>query len=246
MAFAGQQPRCRVKADPACAGQIDLAPGMQIGEILVRARWSVNARPDRASTGSDSLTQTAPQSRDCAGPAPAANWYRGTTPCPRVSVCFGVCTPGLHADNVIDFLRQPGIQTTTKSTVRCRAAVNRFQECLQKWPDRLLRPVDHQIRRDIVGIVKGPCLRRTLLDKEVETDCRRSYRRSDRPRSSVHHRVWETQTGPANCRRGLADSSQNDRTVTTRRLCEITRVRLCGAGRRRTICGPRVTGRSYL
>ena len=36
MAFAGQQARGRVEADPAGAGQIDLGPGVQIGEILGR------------------------------------------------------------------------------------------------------------------------------------------------------------------------------------------------------------------
>jgi hypothetical protein len=33
VAFAGQQARGRVEADPAGAGQVDLAPGMQVGEI---------------------------------------------------------------------------------------------------------------------------------------------------------------------------------------------------------------------
>ena len=37
MAFAGQQARGRIEADPAGAGQIDLAPGVQIGEVVVGA-----------------------------------------------------------------------------------------------------------------------------------------------------------------------------------------------------------------
>ena len=37
VAFAAEQARGRVEADPAGAGQIDLGPGVQIGEIVVRA-----------------------------------------------------------------------------------------------------------------------------------------------------------------------------------------------------------------
>jgi hypothetical protein len=36
MALAGKQAGCRVEPDPARARQIDLGPGMQVGEILVR------------------------------------------------------------------------------------------------------------------------------------------------------------------------------------------------------------------
>ena len=41
MPFAGHEPRGRIEADPAGAGQIDLGPGMQIGEILLRPRGAV-------------------------------------------------------------------------------------------------------------------------------------------------------------------------------------------------------------
>ena len=37
MAFAGKQPRSRVESDPAGAGNIDLGPGVQVGEILLGA-----------------------------------------------------------------------------------------------------------------------------------------------------------------------------------------------------------------
>ena len=41
MALAGQEARSRVEPDPAGAGDIDLAPGVQVGEILFRARRAV-------------------------------------------------------------------------------------------------------------------------------------------------------------------------------------------------------------
>ena len=37
VAFAGQEPRGRIEADPAGARQIDFAPGVQIGEVVVGA-----------------------------------------------------------------------------------------------------------------------------------------------------------------------------------------------------------------
>ena len=36
--FAGQQSRRRIEADPAGAGQVDLAPGVKVGEVVARAR----------------------------------------------------------------------------------------------------------------------------------------------------------------------------------------------------------------
>ena len=41
VAFAGEQPRGRVEADPAGAGQEHLAPGMQVGEVDLGARRAV-------------------------------------------------------------------------------------------------------------------------------------------------------------------------------------------------------------
>ena len=41
MTFAGQQAGRRVEADPARAGQIDLGPGVEVGEILVGAGRAV-------------------------------------------------------------------------------------------------------------------------------------------------------------------------------------------------------------
>ena len=41
MAFAGQQARGWIEADPARAGQVDLAPGVQVGEVVIGARRPV-------------------------------------------------------------------------------------------------------------------------------------------------------------------------------------------------------------
>ena len=43
MRFAGQQAGCGVKADPARAGQVNLGPGMQIGEIMRRPGGAIHS-----------------------------------------------------------------------------------------------------------------------------------------------------------------------------------------------------------
>ena len=44
--FAGEQPRRRVEPDPAGAGQVDLGPGVQVGEVFRRARGAAVERLD--------------------------------------------------------------------------------------------------------------------------------------------------------------------------------------------------------
>ncbi len=41
MAFAGKKARRRVETDPAGAGKVDLGPRVQVGEVALRTRWSV-------------------------------------------------------------------------------------------------------------------------------------------------------------------------------------------------------------
>ena len=41
VALTCQEPRGRVEPDPACARKIDFRPGVQIGEVVVRAGWSI-------------------------------------------------------------------------------------------------------------------------------------------------------------------------------------------------------------
>ena len=48
VAFAGEQARRRIEADPAGAGQVDLAPGVQIGEVDGRRRLGRRATSRRA------------------------------------------------------------------------------------------------------------------------------------------------------------------------------------------------------
>ncbi|MNJ33348.1 hypothetical protein D3C77_280330 [compost metagenome] len=54
MAFPGEQPGRRIQTDPTRAGQIHLAPGVQVSEVLVGAR-----RPIKGFDVSAQLNQVA-------------------------------------------------------------------------------------------------------------------------------------------------------------------------------------------
>ena len=97
--FAGEQSGRRIEADPAGARQIDLAPGVEIGEIAVGARRSVQRFDVRASAGSDSPTRNAPRARDGGTVAPAATWCRGTSPC-QLERALDVLHAGVEPDDV--------------------------------------------------------------------------------------------------------------------------------------------------
>ena len=45
MAFPGQEARGRIESDPPGAGKIDLGPGMEVGEVVVRAGRAVERDP---------------------------------------------------------------------------------------------------------------------------------------------------------------------------------------------------------
>ena len=82
MAFAGEQAGGRIEADPAGAGQIDFAPGMQVGEIDFGAGGAV----ERLQVGRE-LDQVAGD--EAGGEAqmaqdlrPAASWCRGRSRAP--------------------------------------------------------------------------------------------------------------------------------------------------------------------
>ena len=94
MPLAGQQPARRVEPDPAGPGQVDLGPGVQVGEVGRRRRSGRRAASRRRRAGSGSPTRTGPPGRGAAAAAPAARPSRGTTRCRRSSVSSGVWMPG--------------------------------------------------------------------------------------------------------------------------------------------------------
>jgi hypothetical protein len=93
VAFAGQQPGCRVKADPAGAGQVNLRPGVQVGEVVIGAGRAVERLQIRLEldqiAGDEARGEAEMRSDLNQQPAGVA-----AGPFPVLKVSSGVCTPG--------------------------------------------------------------------------------------------------------------------------------------------------------
>ena len=122
--FAGEQARRRVEADPAGAGQVDLAPGVQVGEVALGAGGPVERLDVGGRAGSGSRRRSARRARGGAAAARAARWCRGTSPT-RARASLRRLHAGLEADDVRGCrccsLR---LRSTRKSIVRRRRAVD--------------------------------------------------------------------------------------------------------------------------
>jgi hypothetical protein len=83
VALAGHQARGRVQADPAGAGQVDLAPGVQVGEVDLGARRAVERLHVGLELDQVAGDESAPPAPGGAAAAPAASRCRGTSrwPC---------------------------------------------------------------------------------------------------------------------------------------------------------------------
>ena len=93
MAFAAEQAGGRVHADPAGAGQIDLGPGVQVGEIVARAQRAF----DRIDVGLQLDEVAGDEARGEAEPAQDLHQQPGGVAARaggQASVSSGVCTPG--------------------------------------------------------------------------------------------------------------------------------------------------------
>ena len=80
VAFRRQQSRSRIEADPARAGQIDLGPGVEIGEVVVRARRPVERDEIGLQLNEIAGHEPGGQARDSGKSAPEASSNRGTNP----------------------------------------------------------------------------------------------------------------------------------------------------------------------
>ncbi|EKD60036.1 MAG: hypothetical protein ACD_54C00976G0001 [uncultured bacterium] len=166
MAFAGQQARGRVQPDPACAGQIHLAPRMQIGEILRGACGAVDGhqigfqlnevardKPRRKAQ----MPQRLHQQPGCIAARTFAN-RQGF---------FGRLHPRLHADDIADFLRELRVQPDDEIGGAQRCAGDAGQQGLQQRAGGIGLAVDHQIVGNIGGVIERPGFG-AGFDEEIE------------------------------------------------------------------------------
>ncbi len=113
MAFAAEQARSRVHADPAGAGDIDLGPGVQVGEILVRAARAF----DRIDVGPELDEIARDETRGEAEPAQDLHQQPG-----RIAAraraqrqrLVRLLDARLHADDVMDHPLQFGVERDQK------------------------------------------------------------------------------------------------------------------------------------
>jgi hypothetical protein len=165
VAFAGQQAGGRVQADPAGAGQVDLAPGVQVGEVDLGAAGAV----ERLHVGRQ-LDQVA--RHEARGQAQVAQGHQQPA-----GVAAGARGLGqrllrglharLHADQVGDVVLQPLVQADQEVDGAHLPAVDAGQELRKGRRGGL----GHQVGRQLGGqarlVGEGEILR-PRLQEEVE------------------------------------------------------------------------------
>ena len=166
VAFPRQQARSGIEADPAGAGQIDLAPGMQVGEIDLRplraadglqVRFQLDQVAGHEPRGEAQMPQQVHQQ-----PAGVA-----AGPLGKLQRLLRRLHAGFQPHDVADVARQPRVQAHHKVDGALRLAADRRQIVAEQRPLVLRAQVDRQIIADRVGVGEGVVLRR-ILHEEVE------------------------------------------------------------------------------
>ena len=167
VALAGQEAGGRVEADPAGAGQVDLGPGVQVGEVVVGAGRAV----ERDEVGLE-LDQVARD--EAGGEAEVAQGLHQEParvsrqePVPRCEGLLRRLHAGLHADDVADLLGEAGVEADDEIDGAHALARHGVEEGLQPRPDRLGALVDDEVVVQLLGVVEGPVLG-GVLHEEVE------------------------------------------------------------------------------
>ncbi len=166
MSFAGVQARGRIEADPAGAGQIDLAPGMQVGEIdfgAARAVERLHVALQLDQVARDEARRQAQVAQQL-HQQPAAVAARAAAVDERE---LGRLHARLHADEIRDVLLQALIQADQKTVGGLRLDVDAGQVLGEARRLRALQQIrlqlDQQLR--LVGERK---LLGARLEEEVE------------------------------------------------------------------------------
>ena len=166
MAFAGQQPRCRVQPDPARTGQIHLDPGVQVGEIMVGARRPVQR--DQVGFQLDQIARHKPR-RDAQIAQDLHQQPTAVAARPRRAAQrhLGRLNAGLHADLIVDLRCQTHVQPDQKVDRDHLVARYGFQESAQLGRQRLGFQIDRQVVCNLRAIGEWKILG-AVLDEKVE------------------------------------------------------------------------------
>ena len=166
MPLAGEQPGGRVESDPARARHIDLGPGMQVGEILLRPRWSVERLDVRRQLHQIARDETRrqPQMAQDLHQQPAGV-AAGTEP--FFERLLTTLHARFHPDHIADVLLQPLVEIDQEIDRLALGAVDARQPLAQQRAVvgdlQIGRQLLAQIRRILERIVIG-----RLLQEEIE------------------------------------------------------------------------------
>ena len=166
MAFAGHQARRGVQADPAGAGQIDLAPGVQIGEVDRRAARAVERLHVRRQLDQVARDETRGQSHvtQQLHQQPAGIAARTAAVGERF---FRRLHAGLHADQVIDI----GLNLLVDADQEVDGALLGAVDLGEIGLDQRRHLVGDEVLRELFGLLRAVLEREVLglrLEEEVE------------------------------------------------------------------------------
>jgi hypothetical protein len=166
MPFAGEQARSRVQADPAGARQVDLAPGVQVGEVGFRAGRTVQ----RFDVGLELDQVAGDKARGHAEVAQHLHQQPGGVAARAAGVDQGLLRglhSGLHADQVAHVVLHALDQGHQEVDGRHRFARHRVEVLLEQRRGRELEQVGRQFVLQRFIVLEGDFLG-IGLEKEVE------------------------------------------------------------------------------
>ena len=166
MALAAEEARGRVHADPAGAGDIDLRPGVQVGEILVGAHRPldrVDVRLELDQIARDETRGEAEAAQDL-HQEPRRVAARARAQRERL---LGVLHARLHPDDVADHLLQFGVERDEEIGSCARAARDLVDIFLEQRPPRLGREIGRELDLQFLGVLERKFFG-IGLDEEIE------------------------------------------------------------------------------
>ncbi|MNF64412.1 hypothetical protein D3C84_461410 [compost metagenome] len=150
MSFTGEQPGSRIQADPASAGQINFAPGMQVGEIDVGTRWTVEAFDVGGQLDQVTGDETRRQSQIAQQLNQQPRGIAAGTGSLREGV-LGRLHARFHADQVINVIAQALIERDEEIHGWQRGTVDSVQIGLERRRQRQ----GFQIRSQFLALIGG-------------------------------------------------------------------------------------------
>jgi len=163
--------------------------GVQVGEIVIRAGRAVDGDEIRLELDQIARNKTRGETQmpEDLNQQPAGVAARALS---GLEGFLGRLHARLHADHIANLVGQAGVEANDEIDRSGSLAGNRLQKRRQSRTRRFGRPVDHQVRRDVLGIIERPLLG-GFLDKEIERIVDRHVGDQFHLDFQFHHRIGE-------------------------------------------------------